>query len=101
MTVAFIPSKGRPELADRCVTSILKHGRARPVVVIEPSQEDEYSKMFGRSASGMLAILPEDGRGIGYARAHIVKMAAHNNRPGPPMLQDARNTSICQLYTSL
>ncbi len=46
MIVAFIPSKGRPELANRCARSILKYGRARPVVVIEPSQEDEYRDVF-------------------------------------------------------
>ncbi len=97
MTVAFIPSKGRPELADRCVTSILKHGKARPIVVIEPSQQEAYRGFFdldGNYRSAMLSVLSEDGRGIGYARAQIVRLAAANDEQTILMVDDdARATS--------
>ncbi len=94
MTIAFIPSKGRPELADRCVTSILKHGKARPIVVIEPSQQEAYRDLDGNYRSFMLSVLPEDGRGIGYARAQIVRMAAANDEQTILMVDDdARATS--------
>lgn len=95
MNVAFIPSKGRPEQALKCARSIVAFGNAKPVIVIEPSQEYAYADL--NTLGYTIYLLPQDGRGIGYARNQIMQIAHHNEEDVILMADDdARATSPYQ-----
>ncbi|GAQ83200.1 hypothetical protein KFL_001390170 [Klebsormidium nitens] len=75
----FIASRRRADVAhlNLAVPWMLADKKHVVLLTIEPSDEAAYRKWAEQSERHILVVLPEDGRGIGYARRWIQDVAAH------------------------
>ena len=62
----FIPSKGRP------IPKLLFRELPHAEIVVEPNEEEIYRRY---NPEATILVLPENDRGIAYARNHILKIA--------------------------
>eukprot|EP00760_Papus_ankaliazontas_P015704 PhM_4_TR16674/c0_g1_i1/m.80434/K02335/DPO1, polA; DNA polymerase I len=72
----FIPSMGRSTLSARATWKTLDEAGVRCTVVVEPCEEGTYRTCLGCYPNCDVAVLPDNGRGVAYARNYILEHLA-------------------------